>query len=64
MHFERKDCNLADIRRIMTKLYGDNLARLRSDSSRGIAGSGVAMQATGRDLSKINCHYYNEFGHY
>ena len=56
-HFEREDCNLEDIRRMMSKIYADNLARFHSDSSRGIAGRGVAIQATGRDLSKINCHY-------
>ena len=54
-HFEREDCSLEDIRRMMSKIYADNLARSRSDSSRGIVGRGVAMQATGRDLSKINC---------
>ena len=49
-HFEREDCNLEDIRRMMSKIYADNLARSHSDSSRGIAGRRVAMQATGRDL--------------
>ena len=63
-HFEREDCSLADIRRMMSKIYADNLARSNSDSSRGIAGRGVAMQATGQDLSKINCNYCNKFGHY
>ena len=63
-HFEREDCNLEDIWRMMSKIYADNLARSHSDSSRGIAGRGVAMQATGRDLSKINCYYCNKFGHY
>ena len=63
-HFEREDCSLTDIRRMMSKIYADNLARSNSDSSRGIAGRGVAMQATGRDLSKMNCHYCNKFGHY
>ena len=63
-HFEREDCNLEDIRRMMSKIYADNLARSNSDSSRGIAGRGVAMQATGRDLSKTNCYYCNKFGHY
>ena len=55
---------LADIRRMISKIYADNLARSNSDSSRGIAGSGVAMQATGWDLSKTNCHYCNKFSHY
>ena len=49
---------------MMSKIYADNLARSNSDSSRGIAGSGVAMQVTGWDLSEINCHYCNKFGHY
>ena len=62
--FEREDCNLADVRRMMSKIYTDNLARSNSDSSRGIAGRGVAMQAIGPDLSNINCHDYNKFGHY
>ena len=64
MHFEREDCNLADIWRMMSKIYTDNLTRSNSDLSRGIAGRGVAMQATGRGLSNINCHYYNKFGRY
>ena len=63
-HFEREDCNLADIRRMMSKIYADNLARSHSDSSRGIAGRGVAMRATGQNLSKINCYYCNKFGYY
>ena len=49
---------------MMSKIYADNLARSHSDSSRGIAGRGIAMQATGRDLSKISCYYCNKFGHY
>ena len=63
-HFGREGCNLENIRRMMSKIYADNLAHSHSDSSRGIAGRGVAMQATGRDLSKINCYYCNKFGHY
>ena len=62
--FQREDCNLADIRRMMSKIYTDNLARSISDSSRGIAGRGATMQATGRDPSKIIFHYCNKFGHY
>ena len=61
---EREDCNLADVRRMMSKIYTDNLARSNSDSLRGISGRGVAMQAIGPDLSNINCHDYNKFGHY
>ena len=63
-HFEREDCSLADFQRMMSKIYADSLARPISDSSRGITGRGVAMQATGRDLSKTNCRYCNKFGHY
>ena len=63
-YFEREDCNPADIRRMMSKIFSDNLPRSHSDSSRGIAGRGVAMQATGRHLSKINCYYCNKFGHF
>ena len=48
---------------MLSKIYADNLARSHSDSSRGIAERVVAMQATGRDLSKINCYYCNKFGH-
>ena len=49
---------------MMSKIYADNLDRSHFDSSGGIAGRGVAMQATGRDLSKISCYYCNKFGHY
>ena len=63
-HFEREYCSLADFRRMMSKIYADNFARSHSESSIGIAGRGVAMQATRRDLSKINCYYCNKFGHY
>ena len=35
-HFEREDCNLKDIWRMMSKNDADNLARSYSDSSRGI----------------------------
>ena len=63
-HFEREDCNLEDIRRMMSEIYADNLARSHSDSSRGIAERGVTMQATGRDLSKMNCYYCNKFVHH
>ena len=59
-HFEIEDCSLADIRWMMSKIYTGNLARSNSDSSRGIAGRGVAMQ----DLRKINCYYCNKCGHY
>ena len=44
-----------------SKTYADNLARSNSVSSRGIAGRGVVLQATGRDLSNINCHCCNKF---
>ena len=63
-HFERENCNLEGIRLVTSKIYADNLARSHSDSSRGIAGRRIAMEATGQDLSKINCYYCNKFGHY
>ena len=49
---------------MMSRIYTDNLARSNSNSSRGIAGRGVAMQAIGSDLSNVYSHYYNKFGHY
>ena len=63
-HFEREDCNLADIRPMMPGIYADNLAHSNSDSSRVIVDRGVAVQAVKRDLSNINCHYCNKFGCY
>ena len=30
-HFVREDCNLEDIRRMMAKIYADNLASFHSD---------------------------------
>ena len=49
---------------MMSKTYANNLARSHSDSPRGIAGRGVAMQVAGRDLSRIICYHCNKFGHY
>ena len=43
-NFEREDCSLADSRRMRSKIYAGNLGRSNFDSSRGIAGRGVAMQ--------------------
>ena len=50
-YFEREGYNLADIGQMMSKIYADNLARSNSDSSRGIARRGVAMQAARWDLN-------------
>ena len=50
--------------RMMSNTYADNHPRSNSDSSSGIAGRGVAMQATGLDLSNMNYHRCNNFGHY
>ena len=61
IYSERENCNLADIRRITSKIYTDNLSRSNSDSSRDITGRGAAMQATKRDLK---CHFCNNSGHY
>ena len=61
IHFKKEDCNLVDIRRMMSKIYSDNLACSNSDSSTGIAGRGVTMQAMGRDLGNINYHDCSDF---
>ena len=53
-HFKREGCNLEGIRRIMSKIYADNLTRSNSDSPRDIARRSIAVQATGRDLSNAN----------
>ena len=63
-HFESENCNLTDIRRMMSKIYADNLARSNFYSSRDVSGRGVAMQATRRGLSNIDLLYCNKFGHY
>ena len=60
-HLERRNFGLADIRRMMTAIYADNLSR--SESSKGIAGRGTAMQAVDRDRTSVLCHYCDQFGH-
>ena len=45
-------------------IYADNPTCSNSESSRGIAGRGAVMHATGRDLSSTNCHNCNKFGPY
>ena len=62
--FEREGCNFADVRRMMSKIYADSLARSNSCSLRGIARRDIAMQATGLDLSNTNYPYCNTFSHY
>ena len=47
----------------MTAIYADNLARSRSDSFRGIAGRGAAMQAMTRDRNDIKCHICGRVRH-
>ena len=61
-HLERRNFGLADIRRMMTAIYADNLSR--SESSKGIAGRGAAMQAVDRDRTSVLCHYCDQFGHF
>ena len=63
-HLERGDFDLADIRRMMPTIYADNLARSRSDSSRGIARRGAAMQAINSDCNGIKCHICGRVGHF
>ena len=41
---------------MMSKIYADNLARSNSDASNGIAGRGVAIKSTERDLSDTKRH--------
>ena len=54
-HFETRDFGLADICRMMTSIYADNLSR--SESSKGIAGRGAAMQGVDRNCTSVLCHY-------
>ena len=63
IHIERDDYNDACIRWMVSKIYADILAFSNSESSRGIAGRGGIMQATGWDLININPHYYMKLGH-
>ena len=51
-HLERRDFRLADIRRMMAAIYADNLSR--SESSKGIAGRGAAMQAVDQDCTRVS----------
>ena len=64
IHLKREDYNLANIPRMMSKIYDDNFARSKSDSSRGSAERSVATQAIGQDLINTNHLYCNKFGYY
>ena len=59
--YERRDFQLADIRRMMSALYIDYVSR--SNNSLLATGRRVAMQATGGDDSTIKCHYCGHPGH-
>ena len=61
-NLKRRDLGLADIRRMMAATYADNLSR--SESSKGIARCGAAVQAVDRDRTSILCHYYDQFGRF
>ena len=61
-HLERRDFGLGDICRMMAATYADNLSR--SESSKGLAGSGAAMQVVDRDRTSVLCHYCDQFGHF
>lgn len=63
-HSQTEDCNLVDIRRMMSKFYANNLTHTNAYSSRGVAGRGIAMQTTGWDFSTKVAHYCNKFIHY
>ena len=60
-HLERRDFGPADIRRMVAAIYANNLSR--SESSKGIAGRGAAMQAVDRDRTCVLCHYCDQFGY-
>ena len=61
-YFEREDCSLSDIRRMMPHIYADKLARSNSDFKRGIAGRGVAIQVRGPTSATQKGHYCNGLG--
>ena len=62
-HPERRDFGLADIPRMMAAIYVDNLSH--SESSKGVAGRGAAMQAVDRDhTTRVLYHYCDQFGHF
>ena len=60
IHLKREDYNLANIPLMMSKIYADESARSKSDSSRGSAERGVATQAIGQDLINTNHLYCNK----
>ena len=62
IYLERRDFGLADIRRMMVAVYAENLSR--SESPKGIAGRGAAMQAVDRDRTSVLCHYCDHFVHF
>ena len=64
IHIKREDYNLTNILRMMSKIYADNFARSKSNSSRGSAERGVATQTIGQDLSNTSHLYCNKFGYY
>ena len=49
---------------MVAAIYADNLACSRSDSFRGIAGRGLAMQAMTRDRNDIKGHVCGRVGHF
>ena len=59
-HLERRD--FADIRHMMVAIYADSFPR--SESSKGIAGRGAAMQREDRDRTSVLCYYRDQFGHF
>ena len=61
-HLERRDIGLADIHRMRAATYADNLSR--SESSKGIAGRGAAMQVLDRDRTSVLCHCYDQLGYF
>ena len=64
INLKREDYNLANIPRMMSKTYADEISRSKSDSSRGSAERGVTTQAIRQDLINTNHLYCNKFGYY
>ena len=61
-HLERRNFGLTDIHRMMAAIYADNWSH--SESLKGIAGRGAAMQAVDRGRTNVLCHYCDQFEHF
>ena len=61
-HLEKRDFDIADIRRMLFAIYAANLAR--SSSTTGIARRGAAMPAAENNRKDVICHYCKRAGHF